>query len=121
MDGTNWQATQPSSKARNVAFNIGAGLQEEQERRVSYGNSFVNSALRNQHFLRTFSHRSPASGARGETMKPLVWLGIALVVAWAVLWLGVKMAVFAVHALLLIGVALIVWGLLHRGHADSPS
>ncbi len=52
-------------------------------------------------------------------MKPLVWLGLALVVAWAVLWLGVKMAVFAVHALLLIGVVLIGWGLLHRGHAGS--
>lgn len=55
-------------------------------------------------------------------MKPLVWLGFALVVAWAVLWLGIKMAVFGVHALLLIGVALIGWGLLHRGHAgSSPS
>jgi len=54
-------------------------------------------------------------------MKPLVWLGIALVVAWGVLWLGIKLAVFAVHALLLIGVALIGWGLLHRGQADSPS
>ena len=48
-------------------------------------------------------------------MKPLVWLGIALIVAWGVLWLGIKMAVFAVHLLLLIGVALIGWGLLHRG------
>jgi len=54
-------------------------------------------------------------------MKPLVWLGLALVVAWAVLWLGIKMAVLAVHALLLIGVALIGWGLLQRGHADSAS
>jgi hypothetical protein len=54
-------------------------------------------------------------------MKPLVWLGIALVIAWGVLWLGIKMAVFAVHALLLIGVVLIGWGLLHRGHANPPS
>lgn len=54
-------------------------------------------------------------------MKPLVWLGIALIVAWGVLWLGIKMAVFAVHLLLLIGVALIGWGLLHRGHANRPS
>jgi len=52
-------------------------------------------------------------------MKPLVWLGIGLVVAWAILWLGIKMAVFAVHALLLIGVALIGWGLLQKRHADS--
>jgi Flp pilus assembly protein TadB len=56
-----------------------------------------------------------------ETMKPLVWLGIALIVAWGVLWLGIKMAVFAVHLLLLIGVALIGWGLLHRGHANRSS
>lgn len=54
-------------------------------------------------------------------MKPLVWLGIALVIAWGVLWLGVKMAVFAVHALLLIGVVLIGWGLLQRSHANPPS
>lgn len=54
-------------------------------------------------------------------MKPLVWLGLGLVVAWAILWLGIKMAVFAVHLLLLIGVAMIGWGLLQRGHADNPS
>lgn len=54
-------------------------------------------------------------------MKPLVWLGIALIVAWGVLWLGIKMAVFAVHLLLLIGVALIAWGLLHRGQASGPT
>jgi hypothetical protein len=54
-------------------------------------------------------------------MKPLVWLGLALVVAWAILWLGIKMAVFAVHALLLIGVVLIGWGLLHRDRANPSS
>jgi hypothetical protein len=54
-------------------------------------------------------------------MKPLVWLGIALIVAWGVLWLGIKLAVFAVHALLLLGVALIVWGLFQRSHASRPS
>jgi hypothetical protein len=54
-------------------------------------------------------------------MKPLVWLGIALIVAWGVLWLGIKLAAFAVHLLLLIGVVLIGWGLLHRGHANPPS
>lgn len=53
-------------------------------------------------------------------MKPLVWLG-AMIVAWAVLWLGIKLAVFAVHALLLIGLVLIGWGLVHGRHADTPS
>jgi hypothetical protein len=54
-------------------------------------------------------------------MKPLVWLGVAMIVAWGVLWLGIKMAMFAVHLLLLIGVVLIGWGLLQRGRADNPS
>jgi len=54
-------------------------------------------------------------------MKALVWLGIGMIVAWAILWLGIKMAVFAVHLLLLIGVALIGWGLLQRDHASGPS
>jgi hypothetical protein len=54
-------------------------------------------------------------------MKPLVWMGIGLIVAWAILWLGIKMAVFAVHLLLLIGVAFIGWGLLHRGRAGNHS
>lgn len=54
-------------------------------------------------------------------MKGLVWLGMGLIAAWAILWLGIKMAVFAVHLLLLIGVALIGWGLLHRDRASGPS
>jgi hypothetical protein len=54
-------------------------------------------------------------------MKALVWMGIGLIVAWAILWLGIKMAMFAVHLLLLIGLALIGWGLLHRNRASGPS
>lgn len=47
-------------------------------------------------------------------MKLGVWLGIALLVAWAILWLGVKMAVGAIHLLLVLGVIAIAWGLLSR-------
>ena len=47
-------------------------------------------------------------------MKPLVWIGLALMVAWAVLWLGVKIAVGAIHALLVLGAVLLVWGLVHH-------
>ena len=47
-------------------------------------------------------------------MKPLVWIGIAMIVCWAILWLGIKMAVAAVHLLLLLGLVLIVWGLVHN-------
>ncbi len=43
-------------------------------------------------------------------MKFLSLIGVAFVILWAVLWLGVKMAVGAIHLLLLLGVVMIVWG-----------
>ena len=52
-------------------------------------------------------------------MKILVWLGIALVVCWGVLWLGIKIAVGAIHLLLLLGAALIVWGFI-QGRKSAP-
>jgi hypothetical protein len=52
-------------------------------------------------------------------MKLLVWIGIAMVICWALLWLGIKIAVGAVHLLLLLGVVLIGWGLLHRGRGTQ--
>jgi len=52
-------------------------------------------------------------------MKFMVWIGIALVVAWAILWLGIKIAIGAVHLLLLLGVVAIVWGLLKRGDSTT--
>jgi hypothetical protein len=48
-----------------------------------------------------------------QFMKVLVWLGIAMLVAWGILWLGIKMAVGAVHLLLVLGLVAIAWGLLH--------
>lgn len=48
-------------------------------------------------------------------MKFLVWIGIAMVICWGLLWLGIKIAIGAVHLLLLLGLVLIGWGLLHRG------
>jgi uncharacterized membrane protein (DUF485 family) len=52
-------------------------------------------------------------------MKALVWIGLAMVIAWGALWLGIKIAFGAVHLLLLLGIVLIVWGLVHKG--SSPS
>jgi Flp pilus assembly protein TadB len=46
----------------------------------------------------------------GDFMKFLVWIGMAMVVCWGILWLGIKIAVGAVHLLLVLGVVLIVWG-----------
>jgi uncharacterized membrane protein (DUF485 family) len=46
---------------------------------------------------------------------PTVWLGIILIVAWAVLWLGLKLATGLIHLMVIIGLALIVWGMIKRG------
>lgn len=43
-------------------------------------------------------------------MAILKTLGILLVVAWLVLWLAVKITVATVHLLLLLGLALLVFG-----------
>ena len=48
-------------------------------------------------------------------MSALVWLGILLLVAWAVLWLGFHVVSGLVHLLVLAAVVLIAWGLLKRG------
>jgi hypothetical protein len=56
---------------------------------------------------------------RGGRMKFLTWIGIAMVICWAILWLGIKMAVTAVHLLLLLGAVLIVWGLVRSGRSDA--
>jgi hypothetical protein len=42
-------------------------------------------------------------------------IGIFLIVAWLVLWLAVKITFAAVHLLLLLGVAMILFGLLRSG------
>lgn len=53
--------------------------------------------------------------SRGVVMRPLVWLGIILVVLWAVLWLGLKMASGLIHLLFIAGLVFVVWGLVKRG------
>ena len=46
---------------------------------------------------------------------PSLWLGIVLVVAWAVLWIGLKVATGLLHLLVIVGLALIIWGAIKRG------
>ena len=48
-------------------------------------------------------------------MGGLVALGILLLVAWAVLWLGFHIAGGLIHLLVVIGVVMLVWGLVKRG------
>lgn len=52
-------------------------------------------------------------------MRFLTWIGIAMVVAWGFLWLGIKMAVGAIHLLLVLGLIAIVCGLLRRPRGAS--
>jgi uncharacterized membrane protein (DUF485 family) len=51
-------------------------------------------------------------------MRLMAWIGIAMVLCWALLWLGIKIAVGAVHLLLVLGIALIVLGFFKRGAAN---
>lgn len=48
-------------------------------------------------------------------MHPLMGLGAALLVLWALAWLVFKVVGFAVHLLLIAAVILVVWGLVKRG------
>lgn len=48
-------------------------------------------------------------------MKALFWIGVAMMVCWGILWLGVKIAIGAVHALLILGAVLVGLALLRRG------
>ena len=44
-----------------------------------------------------------------------LWLGIVLIVTWAVLWLGLKIATGFIHLVVIVGLALSIWGALKRG------
>ena len=48
-------------------------------------------------------------------IMPSLWLGIIIVVAWAFMWLGLKVATGMIHLLAVIGLALVIWGLVKRG------
>ena len=44
-----------------------------------------------------------------------LWLGIILVVAWAFMWYGLKIATGMIHVMVIVGLALIIWGFIKRG------
>lgn len=48
-------------------------------------------------------------------MHGFVWIGIVLLVLWAILWLGLKIVSGIVHLLVLVAVIFIVWGLVKKG------
>ncbi len=50
-------------------------------------------------------------------MHAFVWIGVALLVLWALLWLVFHVVSGIVHVIVLVAVVMIVWGLLKRGAA----
>lgn len=47
-------------------------------------------------------------------MKNVLWIAGVLVALWALLWLGLKIASFAVHLLLFAAVVLVIWWAVKR-------
>jgi hypothetical protein len=52
-------------------------------------------------------------------MGLLKGLGVALIVLWLVLWLAVKITFAAIHLLLLVGLAMIVYGFVKSKSAGA--
>lgn len=48
-------------------------------------------------------------------VNPWIILGIVLFVAWAVLWLMFRIATGLIHLLVIIAIAMFIWGLVKRG------
>lgn len=52
-------------------------------------------------------------------MKGFAWAGVVLLVAWLVLWLGLKIVSGAIHLLLLLAVAMFVWEAISGARSNS--
>jgi hypothetical protein len=48
-------------------------------------------------------------------MRPLILLGVVLVVLWVLFWLVFRIVSGLIHVLVIVGLLLILWGLLKRG------
>ena len=48
-------------------------------------------------------------------MSAFVWIGIVLLVLWALLWLGFHVVTGLVHLLVIAAVVFIIWGLVKKG------
>lgn len=48
-------------------------------------------------------------------MHPMVWLGVVLLILWALAWLVFKVVSGLVHLLLILAVIFVIWGLVKRG------
>ena len=54
-------------------------------------------------------------------MRILGWLGVILIIAWLVLWLGLKLTFAAIHVIVVVGVLLLIVGLIGGRSARSGS
>jgi hypothetical protein len=57
----------------------------------------------------------------GPPMRILHILGVIFIVAWLLLWLGLKIAFAAVHLLVVVGVLLIIGGLIAGRSASAKT
>lgn len=48
-------------------------------------------------------------------MNVLLWIGALLVVLWLLGWLAFEIVGGVIHLLLIVGLALVIWGLVKRG------
>jgi hypothetical protein len=53
-------------------------------------------------------------------MHVLAWLGVLFIVAWLILWLGLKLTFAAIHIIVALGVILLIIGLV-RGLGASKT
>jgi membrane-bound ClpP family serine protease len=81
----------------------------------------AHGARRSERFLKPSPTRSstvpPSALTRTSEhrMHPYARIGILLLVAWGVLWLGFKIVSGIVHLLLVVGAVLLVYGLVRKG------
>lgn len=54
-------------------------------------------------------------------MRGLVWVRVALLALWAMLWLVFKVVGGFVHVLVFVAIVMIVWGLVKRGASAVQS
>jgi membrane protein implicated in regulation of membrane protease activity len=48
-------------------------------------------------------------------MRIWMWIGIVLIVIWALLWLVFRVLTWAIHLLVFVGLLLLLYGLVRRG------
>ena len=58
--------------------------------------------------------RRPGLFANLSTRSP-IWIGAVLLALWAVVWIGFKIVSGLIHLLLVVGVAILAWGLVQKG------